>query len=537
MHQGWGTRDASRYNRALIGRGMNQHRQGDSNVHYDETGRVVYQGRRRPDDTLPEPHRDNRRQQSQRRDDYRPREPSSRDRRREPSYRDHNRPPMDPYSRGGRPAPSDYSRGGRQYDNGGYRPEPQQQIRGGGHGGYAGKDYYEDRGYSEYTDETRANANDDIIGPRFIGIAFIGLGILLLGLAVVEVMLCLEHEYYCLFWTGALVFEFGMFIFIHNGDYHKTWKNVLVLSLGLLAGVAVHVSVALVMSPLAREFLTAGRASNSTEFEALWHKISFQTNKSNVDISNTTQPWVCIGIDGSSMFVLMVSFLTLTAAAVMANRIYRYIDEEDDNDEYIFGLCRPKLFNPYGQLSAAQALSFVGIVTVYGTMGTDWNDYWAPVWTAGLVGIAAITNVAALKREELLHLSGIALVFQVLSVCGCVATVVLSTMGLVDDVKLLDKPEYTSGFDRNHIIASGCLFALVDVVALVNSFFGVGLTVRLFDNLYRSSPADGDKRPYSEGASSYDDDPSPARDQRHLTPHTNNQGYDPRWDDKRGARY
>jgi len=36
--------------------------------------------------------------------------------------------------------------------------------------------------------------------------------------------------------------------------------------------------------------------------------------------------------------------------------------------------------------------------------------------------------------------SGIALVFQVLSVCGCVATVVLSTMGLVDDVKLLDKP-------------------------------------------------------------------------------------------------
>jgi len=63
--------------------------------------------------------------------------------------------------------------------------------------------------------------------------------------------------------------------------------------------------------------------------------------------------------------------------------------------------------------------------------------------------------------------------------------------------------EYTSGFDRNHIIASGCLFALVDIVALVNSFFGVGLTVRLFDNLYRSSPADGDKQPYSEGASRY----------------------------------
>ena len=36
--------------------------------------------------------------------------------------------------------------------------------------------------------------------------------------------------------------------------------------------------------------------------------------------------------------MLMVSFLTLTAAAVMANRIYRYIDEEDDNDEYIVGL-------------------------------------------------------------------------------------------------------------------------------------------------------------------------------------------------------
>ena len=34
--------------------------------------------------------------------------------------------------------------------------------------------------------------------------------------------------------------------------------------------------------------------------------------------------------------------------------------------------------------------------------------------------------------------SGIALVLQVLSVGGCVATVVLATMGLVDCVKLLD---------------------------------------------------------------------------------------------------
>ena len=34
--------------------------------------------------------------------------------------------------------------------------------------------------------------------------------------------------------------------------------------------------------------------------------------------------------------------------------------------------------------------------------------------------------------------SGMALVLQVLSVCGCVATVVLATMGLVDCVKLLD---------------------------------------------------------------------------------------------------
>ena len=61
-------------------------------------------------------------------------------------------------------------------------------------------------------------------------------------------------------------------------------------------------------------------------------------DRSNVNISYTSQPWVCIGIDGSSMFVLMVSFLTLTAAAVMANRIYRYIDDEDDTDEYIVSL-------------------------------------------------------------------------------------------------------------------------------------------------------------------------------------------------------
>lgn len=104
-------------------RGMNQKRYGDSSVHYDETGRVIYSGRRRPDDTLPEPHR----HQSQRRDDYRPR-----DRNREPSYRDNNRAPaMDPYSRGGRPAHNDYPRGGRQHDNGGYRPEQQryEQVR------------------------------------------------------------------------------------------------------------------------------------------------------------------------------------------------------------------------------------------------------------------------------------------------------------------------------------------------------------------------------------------------------------------------
>ena len=79
-----------------------------------------------------------------------------------------------------------------------------------------------------------------------------------------------------------------------------------------------------------------------------------------------------------SLFAVLIYVIIRSACTVLTYVIIRCVQ---------FGLCRPKLFNPYGQLSAAQALSFVGIVTVYGTMGTDWNDYWAPVWTAGLVRV------------------------------------------------------------------------------------------------------------------------------------------------------
>ena len=54
-----------------------------------------------------------------------------------------------------------------------------------------------------------------------------------------------------------------------------------------------------------------------------------------------------------------------------------------------FTICSPCMFNPYGQLSAAQALSFMGMVCIYGCLDgmTKWNDYWIPVWSAGIVSL------------------------------------------------------------------------------------------------------------------------------------------------------
>ena len=64
-------------------------------------------------------------------------------------------------------------------------------------------------------------------------------------------------------------------------------------------------------------------------------------------------------------------------------------------------------------------------------------------------------------------------------------------------------------FARKRVIATACLLALVDAVALVNNFFGVGLTVRLFDNLYRNSR---DRAAYSDdgGSSAYTEESSRA---------------------------
>ena len=73
-------------------------------------------------------------------------------------------------------------------------------MRGGGYE-YGPRPYEDD--YSETMDSRETDS--DRIGPRLIGVTFIALGALLLSLAVVEVMLCLDHGYYCLFWAGALV--------------------------------------------------------------------------------------------------------------------------------------------------------------------------------------------------------------------------------------------------------------------------------------------------------------------------------------------
>ena len=65
--------------------------------------------------------------------------------------------------------------------------------------------------YTEYSD-SRYTGDNDQIGPRLMGALFVGFGTLLLALAIIEVMLCIEHGYYCLFWTGALV-GFAIFFF------------------------------------------------------------------------------------------------------------------------------------------------------------------------------------------------------------------------------------------------------------------------------------------------------------------------------------
>ena len=47
--------------------------------------------------------------------------------------------------------------------------------------------------------------------------------------------------------------------------------------------------------------------------------------------------------------------------------------------------CRPRMFNPYHQMSVGQSMAFCGIVTVFATRGTKWHVWWSPVWAAVLV--------------------------------------------------------------------------------------------------------------------------------------------------------
>ena len=174
---------------------MNKNRYGDANVYYDGTGRVFYQGR----GTYPKGGPAARGGRSPRRDDdYRSYDPQ-RDRGRRAHEPDPYRAPRPgPYtveSTGYRP---DERRGmppPRRYDDG--RPPP--------------KEYY-----NSYRPDS-VGYDDDVSFPEkrgreregsatlLMGVVFFVLGIFLLSLAVIEILICLDHSHYARFWAGFLV--------------------------------------------------------------------------------------------------------------------------------------------------------------------------------------------------------------------------------------------------------------------------------------------------------------------------------------------
>ncbi len=240
--------------------GMQKHKFGNSNVQYGPDGRLVtgregtfprtrdrylpYDGDYRSYDAHREKRKDERREYDDRRGGYDDRREGYDDRRGEyenwgegenddnvafyddrGARNDNRNDKMDDYSRRDNHGRDQYP---SQFGQGNYDTQTDWNT--------TKKDWHQPTSKDYNYDKTGMIANQNYWGDQQhkkhstdyddgpFGIVFIVNGILLLICAIINIILCTEHHYYCGFWAGIVVLEFGVVGVLHKGDYFTKWK-------------------------------------------------------------------------------------------------------------------------------------------------------------------------------------------------------------------------------------------------------------------------------------------------------------------------
>jgi len=323
------------------------------------------------------------------------------------------------------------------------------------------------------------------------GLFFIFVGLLILVAAILNTVACIDYHYYCRYWIGLIVLEFGIFCLVHKGDYDSTCRNYNLVILGFVSMAGAFVGMAFIMETLAPEIKMIAQL-NSTLYVQY---IESRPEEPRTEMALDTRVWLCFGTDCTTLILLTVSLYCLLVGTRAANHFWNHHHNLVHNVGFAYKdykpFCTPFMFNPFSQLAVAEAVILMGILSRYGSEGSKWLDYWSPVWAGAVAIFAAGMSCAAAKRPEHNTYNYWAIFLQIIAMgCG-IAAVVMSIMGMADNINTVEENDLPQGYEQDVLVMSALFFALAVAALLVCCFYSAGIIARLVQNVKSNS-----RRPY-----------------------------------------
>ncbi|KAK2168674.1 hypothetical protein LSH36_15g15038 [Paralvinella palmiformis] len=310
---------------------------------------------------------------------------------------------------------------------------------------------------SEYEKKARYHKIHDEKLPYLL---FLIDGILLMITGVVRILLSYWHEYYSSIIAGILLMILGILGTKHKGMYLAKGISGVYILFALLNGITMIATSGLILYVFIPMVLMLSEDLPPADIITNIKFTSMNKSLAGINITPSAMIWSSLALDIGSLTFIFLGFYTMTAAMVaISNHWDACYDTTADCDHR----GNPRLFNPIEQVVMGVASTFVGLVyiaAVAGFIHISHNHYYAPIWSSTMGTFASF--------------------IEILAFLTCSAAIVLTTLGIVNDVNGIQESSDKTTAMYKELLGIIVIGSVLDLILVIDVIFIVGTLFRQF---------------------------------------------------------
>lgn len=360
--------------------------------------------------------------------------------------------------------------------------------------------------YKKFTDEKRMKrispkeeeSFSSVFTLQYVtGVLFVVSSILILIFGVINAICDTTHAAYTRFWSGIFILEFGIISVIYKDAMESYVKNVLFIILGMLGLVMAFIGSAFVMNDLTDRLKSINMVGGLDSFIKQLNETVTRDKPAADNLKVEVEVRLGLANDIITAILFLIAYFILPCLCLIGNKMWKvYMTINHKSGPF----CRPVFLNPWGQMLLAEILIFTGLLTGIGCIDTDnfeidllnsqrterdllnpdieYRKVFAPVWTGLIVCLAGLSSSIAAKDPENDTYVIVSIAMEVLALISSIISIVVITLGMSYNIEAISLNKSLTGYIRDEIVASSCLYAVADAVMIVSIFYAFGLLTR-----------------------------------------------------------